>query len=211
MNKQESSLRLIVSDDELAERAIDYDLETVLESGLKRLQSACTARRRADRGLEIATCNLAVSIANMVVQAELINVRLPRGYAARFASGESYLVKLPALDIGTYITVPDNVEPLFVLARHDSMVTRVEPAARRITYAQIMHFSADLEEGLIDEIADFIEHCNIREERAAICLNRIAVKSEGEPETKPRCYAALGRGRRTRHLPAQASEFSLTV
>ena len=191
----DSPLQLVVAPTERSSLLRDAeDLEATLGAGLQRLQTACDARRHADGRLESASCNLAWRMAGMLVEAGLANVRMPRGYLARTRSGEAYLLKFaPAADARTEDA---NGEPLFLLTRRDSIVAQLEPAARRLDFSHVLEFTADLEAGLIDEIARFIEDCSRHEEQGASRLNRLMSASELKDAE---IIAALpARGRRAR-------------
>lgn len=156
----QATLRLLSLDEPvlLAPDTRDF----TLTSGLERLQNVCNARQHADLKLESASCELGASLAHMVTEARLANAVLPRGYRARQSCGEAYLVKQEL----------ENDEPRFILARRETVFARMEPKARELSNAQIMEFMRDVESGLIDEIADFVEGCNQNDERAASCLQR---------------------------------------
>lgn len=202
-----SSLHLLTPDgnDALSRPEDAEELECALSAGLERLQSVCDARGRGDRRLEVASCNLAWRIARLIVAADMAEVRLPRGYVARTRSSEPYLAKY-ARESSDSISA--EAEPAFVLTRKDSIVARMEPGARKLSYAQVLEFKRDLDEGLIEEIATFIENCNAREDEAAASLNKLLAAPE--PGAATRKLSELGR--RKRPLPASTgTAFSLSA
>ena len=83
----------------------------------------------------------------------------------------------------------------------ETIVARLEPAAHRLTPSQILAFTRDVEEGLIDEFADFIEAYMRREEVATSRLSALLSAPEKREEAAERqlCYSSLGRGRRNRN------------
>lgn len=142
-----------------------------MTTGLQRLHQACHTRRNADLKLEASSCKLAAVLAKMVAEAELLNRRLPRHYFARVNCGEAYLVKC----------APDGDEAKFILARRESTFARMEPRARELSNAQILEFMRDVEDGLINEIADFVESCNNCDQHAALCLDRVLMACDSSP------------------------------
>jgi hypothetical protein len=130
-----------------------------LSNAMRRLETACGRRGAEGSGVETAACQAAWSIARLVCGAGLEGVRLPRNYAARVKCGENYLSKYLPSDSTDH-------QALFSLARRDSIVGRMDPLARNLSGAQVNEFVHDLEEGLIDEIADFIEYCNANDAHA---------------------------------------------
>ena len=152
----------------LAESLADKSIERAMTTGLQRLQGACTERRNADHKLESTSCQLAWALARMVIDAQLVGVLLPRNYIARAKCGETYLEKC----------ADSEDEILFVLARRDSTFARMEPRARELSNAQILEFMRDIENGLIEEIAAFVESCNLIDQRAARCLRHALTACE---------------------------------
>lgn len=177
-----------VKDDALTWPLDAEELEHSLNAGMARLQAVCDARGRGDGRLETATCNLAWRIASLILAADLGDVPLPRGYVARTRSSEAYLVKHPEG------TGEAGGEPAFILTRKDSIVARMEPGARKLSFAQVLEFKRDLEEGLVEEIAAFIDTCNTRDDAAAACLNRLLAAPEASGPTRK--LSELGRRKR---------------
>jgi hypothetical protein len=163
-----------------------------MTAGLQRLQLACNSRRDADYQLESSSCQLAWSLASMVNQARLGNIRLPHNYVARVHCGEPYLAKCAPICSETQqvVQATGHDDVLFLLARRDSMFARMEPRARELSHAQILEFMHDIENGLIEEIADFVNACNRSDERAALCLHHalsfcVTVASDTPPTHNP--------------------------
>jgi len=181
MRDSSSPLRLLTPDSPPPLTPIDTveHLERVMASGLDRLQGACDARRQVDGHLETVCCNLAWQIARLVVDAGLINTPLPRGYMARSICGEPYIVKYPTQAVGTLGAdgqADNSDEPQFALARRGSIVGLQVPSSRRLSHAQILEFTRDLEHNLVEEIADYVEYCNRTDEQAAGSLARVLEK-----------------------------------
>ena len=176
-----------------------------MTTGLQRLHQACHTRRNADLKLETSSCKLAAVLAKMVADADLLNRRLPRNYIARVNCGEAYLVKC----------APNCDEAVFILARRESTFARMEPRARELSNAQILEFMRDVEDGLINEIADFVESCNSSDRHAALCLDRVLLACDHSafPHAPQHQVAALdapmfygtGESRSMRALPARRS------
>jgi hypothetical protein len=211
----EIPLHLLSSEEVLIETGpprTDDDSKKQLAAGWERLQQACTTRQPLENQLEKVACNVAWALAQQVIEAGLGNVLLPRGYVARAGCGETYLVKFPVMTRSTTIGAPENEKPLYVLTRRNSVMARLEPAAQRLTPAQIMSFTGDLESGLIEEIACFIEDYTRREELAIDYLSSLLLPEapeQVEHEVKTTSYAMLGRGRRGRAAVHASEEMPL--
>ena len=115
-------------------------------AGLERLEKVCRRHRELDREREDTAREMAVAIARTVCEALLGHLALPRGYRASSACGAYFLAKCN-----------DAGEALAIFCKRDSAIARWQPHARHIEPQHLHALVFDLEDGLVDEIADLIE------------------------------------------------------
>jgi hypothetical protein len=129
------------------ESAGEQELPSAWLAGLNRLEQACARHVEVDTRLRTAVIHLAQQVARRLGAAGLADTPLPRGYEIRHLDRQWLLVKCDA----------ETGAVKFVASGQESLWTRLGLHTTGLTGEHVLELSADIESGLLDEMAVCIE------------------------------------------------------
>lgn len=130
------------------EDSAPHELPSNWLTGLNRLEQACARHVEVDNRLRTAVINLAQQVARRLGAAGLADTVLPRGYEVRHLDRQWLLLKCDA----------ETGAVKFVASGQESLWTRLGLHTGGLTGEHVLELSADIESGLLDEMAVCIEN-----------------------------------------------------